>query len=183
MPRIPIAASCPRPGGWSAIARRAGPMRRNGGVVRVDDGVVEGGEVSMFYDPMIAKLITWAPTRDEAIDRQIAALDALRDRGPRPQYRFPLRDHAAPALPRGRAHHRLHRRGISRRLPRRAGGRRAARRELAAIAGIDRHGDADRARARSAASSARPVAAAERLGRADRRRASIAVTLRRSTAA
>ena len=31
----------------------------------------------MFYDPMIAKLITWAPTRDEAIDRQIAALDAF----------------------------------------------------------------------------------------------------------
>ena len=32
--------------------------------MRVDDGVDEGGEVSMFYDPMIAKLITWAPTRD-----------------------------------------------------------------------------------------------------------------------
>jgi propionyl-CoA carboxylase alpha chain len=44
-------------------------------VTRVDDGVVEGGEVSMFYDPMIAKLITWAPTRDAAIDAQIAALD------------------------------------------------------------------------------------------------------------
>ncbi len=42
---------------------------------RVDDGVVEGGEVSMFYDPMIAKLITWAPTRDAAIDAQVAALD------------------------------------------------------------------------------------------------------------
>jgi len=43
--------------------------------VRVDDGVVEGGEVSMFYDPMIAKLITYGATRDEAIDLQIAALD------------------------------------------------------------------------------------------------------------
>lgn len=42
---------------------------------RVDDGVVEGGEVSMFYDPMIAKLITWAPTREAAIDAQVAALD------------------------------------------------------------------------------------------------------------
>lgn len=42
---------------------------------RVDDGVVEGGEVSMFYDPMIAKLVTWAPTREAAIDAQIAALD------------------------------------------------------------------------------------------------------------
>jgi len=45
--------------------------------VRVDDGVVEGGEVSMFYDPMIAKLIIWAPSRDAAIDAQIAALDAF----------------------------------------------------------------------------------------------------------
>jgi propionyl-CoA carboxylase alpha chain len=45
------------------------------GYVRVDDGVAEGGEVSMFYDPMIAKLITWAPTRDEAADLQVAALD------------------------------------------------------------------------------------------------------------
>ncbi len=44
-------------------------------IVRVDDGVTEGGEVSMFYDPMIAKLVTWAPTRDAAIDAQIAALD------------------------------------------------------------------------------------------------------------
>jgi propionyl-CoA carboxylase alpha chain len=46
-------------------------------IVRVDDGVVEGGEVSMFYDPMIAKLITWAPSREQAIDRQIAALDGF----------------------------------------------------------------------------------------------------------
>jgi propionyl-CoA carboxylase alpha chain len=43
--------------------------------VRVDDGVADGGEVSMFYDPMIAKLITWAPTRLEAIDAQVDALD------------------------------------------------------------------------------------------------------------
>ena len=43
--------------------------------VRVDDGVMEGGEVSMFYDPMIAKLITWGETRDEAADKQVAALD------------------------------------------------------------------------------------------------------------
>jgi propionyl-CoA carboxylase alpha chain len=44
-------------------------------VVRVDDGVADGGEVSMFYDPMIAKLVTWAPTRDEAIDAQVDSLD------------------------------------------------------------------------------------------------------------
>jgi propionyl-CoA carboxylase alpha chain len=49
--------------------------------VRIDDGVTEGGEVSMFYDPMIAKLITWAPTRDEAADLQVRALDAFRIEG------------------------------------------------------------------------------------------------------
>jgi len=43
--------------------------------VRVDDGVVEGSDISMFYDPMIAKLVTYGDTRDEAIDTQIAALD------------------------------------------------------------------------------------------------------------
>jgi propionyl-CoA carboxylase alpha chain len=47
------------------------------GCTRVDDGVEEGGEVSMFYDPMIAKLITWAPTREAAIDRQVDALDSF----------------------------------------------------------------------------------------------------------
>ncbi len=49
--------------------------------VRVDDGVAEGGEVSMFYDPMIAKLVTWAPTRDEAAALQVEALDAFRIEG------------------------------------------------------------------------------------------------------
>ena len=49
--------------------------------VRVDDGVQEGGEVSMFYDPMIAKLITWGKTRDEAADLQIAALDRFEIEG------------------------------------------------------------------------------------------------------
>ena len=44
-------------------------------VVRVDTGVMEGGEVSMFYDPMIAKLVSWAPTREAAIDLQIDAID------------------------------------------------------------------------------------------------------------
>ncbi len=43
--------------------------------VRVDDGVAEGGEVSMFYDPMIAKLVTYGATREEAVDKQITALD------------------------------------------------------------------------------------------------------------
>ena len=59
------------------------PIAENTGAAytRVDDGVTEGGEVSMFYDPMIAKLVTWAPTRDDAADRQVAALDQFRIAG------------------------------------------------------------------------------------------------------
>jgi propionyl-CoA carboxylase alpha chain len=56
------------------------PIRGVDGV-RIDDGVMDGGEVSMFYDPMIAKLITWAPTRDEAADKQVAALDRFEIEG------------------------------------------------------------------------------------------------------
>jgi propionyl-CoA carboxylase alpha chain len=56
------------------------PIRGVDGV-RVDGGVAEGGEVSMFYDPMIAKLVTWGKTRDEAADKQIAALDAFEIEG------------------------------------------------------------------------------------------------------
>jgi propionyl-CoA carboxylase alpha chain len=45
------------------------------GLVRVDTGVYEGGEVSMYYDPMIAKLITYGETREEASAHMRAALD------------------------------------------------------------------------------------------------------------
>ena len=44
-------------------------------VVRNDTGVYEGGEISMYYDPMIAKLCTWAPTRDASIEAMRVALD------------------------------------------------------------------------------------------------------------
>jgi len=49
--------------------------------VRNDTGVYEGGEISMFYDPMIAKLCTHAPTRAEAIDAMAKALDEFRIEG------------------------------------------------------------------------------------------------------
>jgi propionyl-CoA carboxylase alpha chain len=49
----------------------------NGLTVRNDTGVEEGGEISMYYDPMIAKLVTHAPTRAAAIDLQAEALDAF----------------------------------------------------------------------------------------------------------
>jgi propionyl-CoA carboxylase alpha chain len=65
--------------GWTDDGAANG--RRGVDGVRVDDGVYEGGEVSMFYDPMIAKLVTWGETRDEAADKQIAALDNFRIKG------------------------------------------------------------------------------------------------------
>ncbi|KEP70826.1 acetyl-CoA carboxylase [Thioclava dalianensis] len=52
-----------------------------GGIVRNDTGVFEGGEISMFYDPMIAKLCTWAPSRAEAIEEMRLALDTFEVEG------------------------------------------------------------------------------------------------------
>ena len=49
----------------------------NGVTVRNDTGVYEGGEISLYYDPMIAKLVTHAPTRAAAIAAQSDALDAF----------------------------------------------------------------------------------------------------------
>ena len=45
--------------------------------IRVDGGVVEGSEISLFYDPMIAKLCAHAPSRAAAIDAMADALDAF----------------------------------------------------------------------------------------------------------
>jgi propionyl-CoA carboxylase alpha chain len=45
--------------------------------VRNDTGVFEGGEISMFYDPMIAKLCSWAPDRGAAVEVMRRALDAF----------------------------------------------------------------------------------------------------------
>src|SRR6476661_8894542 len=49
----------------------------DGVTVRNDTGVFEGGEISIYYDPMIAKLVTHAPTREAAIKAQGRALDAF----------------------------------------------------------------------------------------------------------
>ena len=43
--------------------------------IRDDSGVVEGDEVSIYYDPMISKLAAWGRTRSEAINRMRRALD------------------------------------------------------------------------------------------------------------
>jgi propionyl-CoA carboxylase alpha chain len=49
--------------------------------VRVDTGVYEGSEISVFYDPMIAKLVTYGATRPQAAKRMADALDAFAIRG------------------------------------------------------------------------------------------------------
>jgi len=69
----------------------AGPLSDNGKwaddaptgalAVRNDTGVFEGGEISMYYDPMIAKLCTWGPTRAEAIEAMRVALDSFEVEG------------------------------------------------------------------------------------------------------
>ncbi len=52
-----------------------------GGIVRNDTGVYEGGEISMYYDPMIAKLCTWGETREKAIEEMRVALDTFEVEG------------------------------------------------------------------------------------------------------
>ncbi len=56
-------------------------LKGDGIAVRNDTGVYEGGEISMFYDPMIAKLCTWAATRDGAIEAMRNALDGFEVEG------------------------------------------------------------------------------------------------------
>src|SRR5881397_1016046 len=61
------------------LVRYRPPAERSAGgiTVRVDTGIYEGGEISLYYDPMLAKLITHAGTRKEAIAAQADALDAF----------------------------------------------------------------------------------------------------------
>ncbi len=61
------------------LSRYIPPAQADG--VRVDTGVFEGAEISMFYDPMIAKLVTYGETRGSAIAKQRMALDEYYIRG------------------------------------------------------------------------------------------------------
>ncbi len=62
----------PSPGKITALRTPAGPW------VRDDSGVTEGSEISVYYDPMISKLIAWGPSRAEAIQRMARALAEYR---------------------------------------------------------------------------------------------------------
>ncbi len=73
------------PGSGRLATLRLPPASRH---VRVDGGVVEGDTVSIFYDPMIAKLIVWDRTRDEALQRLREALAATEIVGPKSNVEF-----------------------------------------------------------------------------------------------
>ena len=86
---------------------------------------------------MIAKLVTHAPSRAAAIEAQADALDAFYIDGIRHNIPFLAGADAASALARGQSFHRLHRRGVSRRLCARAPEGEIARRLAAVAAAID----------------------------------------------
>ncbi len=68
---------------------RVPPEGKAGGkTLRIDSGVVEGSEISLFYDPMIAKVVTHAPTREEAVDFMADSLDRIAIEGIRPNTPF-----------------------------------------------------------------------------------------------
>ncbi|PHQ70566.1 MAG: acetyl/propionyl-CoA carboxylase subunit alpha [Sneathiella sp.] len=74
-------AEDPYRGFLPSIGRLSRYQMPTGKNVRVDTGVTEGSEITMFYDPMIAKLVTYGNTRDEAIDEMGRALDAYEVKG------------------------------------------------------------------------------------------------------
>ena len=103
MPRIPSTASCPRPAGsWRWNCRRG---RASGSI----PASRTGSEVTPFYDPMIAKVIAHARTRDAALDRLAGALDRTVVAGPRSNVAFLAALCRAAGLPRRHVRHRLHR--------------------------------------------------------------------------
>ena len=79
--RPPRARRAGGPEAAAAGAAASGAAEDPAAGVRVDDGVEEGGEVAVWYDPMIAKLVTAGRDRDEALDRLEMALDRYTVRG------------------------------------------------------------------------------------------------------
>jgi biotin carboxylase len=109
------------------LKRIADTSARDG---RIDSGIVEGSEISIYYDPMIAKLVTHGATRAEALETMVKALDSYVIKGacsartpadlcPRgadhgrtrtrgdPQHPAAARSVHAPAVPGGPAQHQV----------------------------------------------------------------------------
>jgi propionyl-CoA carboxylase alpha chain len=74
-------AEDPRRNFLPSIGRLVRYMPPAGEGIRVDSGVFEGAEISLYYDPMIAKLVAYGASRNEAIRRMGEALDAFHVRG------------------------------------------------------------------------------------------------------
>lgn len=72
------------------IGRLTKYVKPEGPGIRVDDGFREGMEIPIFYDPMIAKLIVWAETREEAIERLKRAISEYRIHGVKTTLEFGL---------------------------------------------------------------------------------------------
>jgi len=88
----------PSPGTITRLSTPQGPG------IRVESGVAEGGQVSVHYDPLLAKLVATGGTRDEAIARMDAALRAFVVEGPKTTIPFHLRVMASRAFREGRTH-------------------------------------------------------------------------------
>ncbi|MFE7544910.1 acetyl/propionyl/methylcrotonyl-CoA carboxylase subunit alpha [Streptomyces platensis] len=92
----PLDAAPPRPHGHAVEARlyaedpAAGWQPQTGTLhrlalpdgVRLDSGVTDGDTIGVHYDPMLAKVIAWAPSRDEAVRKLAGALERARIHGP-----------------------------------------------------------------------------------------------------
>ncbi len=78
---VRLYAEDPRRNFLPSIGRLTRYLPPRGDGIRIDSGVEEGAEISIYYDPMIAKLIGYGATRDEAIARLAGALDAFVIRG------------------------------------------------------------------------------------------------------
>jgi propionyl-CoA carboxylase alpha chain len=76
-----VYAEDPRRNFLPSIGRLSRYREPEGEGVRVDSGVFEGAEITMFYDPMIAKLVTYGEDRGKAITRMQRALDSFYIRG------------------------------------------------------------------------------------------------------
>ncbi|MCD6016862.1 MAG: acetyl/propionyl-CoA carboxylase subuit alpha [Solirubrobacterales bacterium] len=88
-----VYAEDPGRGFLPSTGRLRGYLEPKGEAIRIDSGVVEGSEVSLFYDPMIAKVCAHGPDRAAAVERLSAA--------PQPQRRLPDRAPQPPPLPDG----------------------------------------------------------------------------------
>ena len=153
LPAVDRPAGAFQPPPQTHVSAADAPVRRGLVGVRVDTGVYEGGEISMYYDSMIAKLIVHGRDRAEAIAQMREALNALRHPRHREQHPVPGGAAGAPAVRRRRLQHRLHRRGVPEGLPRRGGAARRSR--LPARAG---RGRCNRAPARARGRHQRPAA-------------------------